>query len=152
VGSTTTSPVEIQVGQSKVNVSERELQAFVNGTGDLTAIRRLLSASSSANRRLIVYGGGLDRAREDIRRAGFGAPARAADGLVDSTMFAARLRQQFRQFGDVYLASDPALALENATGLPSVRSAKDVAVLKGERIQDWGVVDDLEEALKKAQV
>jgi peptidoglycan hydrolase-like protein with peptidoglycan-binding domain len=152
------SSISFQFGNEKISESRADVEAFISGTGSLP---RLEAALDSANNggggkpRIFVYRGLMS---DDIPNpGGVAIPISSALSSVSRrqmnvSKFASEMRSKYGDRAEVFLASDSDIAAKHADSISPVKGPKDLAVLKGEKVEDWGAVDEIVQSLKKAKI
>jgi len=152
------SSISFQFGKEKVVESRTDVEAFLSGSGSLPKLEAALGGASSG-------GGGKPPIFIFRGTVGDDAPNPGGDPIPISTALASLGRRQInmskfasemrRKYGDrveVFLASDSRIATKHAESITPVNGPSDLAVLQGEKIEDWGAIDDIVESLKKAKI
>jgi hypothetical protein len=147
------APIRLQVGMSVLTPPQSQLNDFLSGRSDLPGLSNAIKSTGKGHGdrpSLFVYRGALERFEAEVQEAGFGDDV--PPPAIDTVRFTADLRRRLAGMVDVYLASDTYLAQGNALIQPEIRKSSDLAVFKGEEIQDWGAIDDLANAFRQANI
>jgi hypothetical protein len=152
------SSIEFVLGGRRVSESRAAVEALLNGSGSLPkldAVVNELRGRDAEKPALLVYRDGVYGAHADSpeQQASFAA-AYAGVGLeqINPSELAGALRARYADRLNVYLASDRGIAEQHMRRIPHVSGAADIAVLKGEKIQDWGAIENVAASLKKAGI
>jgi hypothetical protein len=151
------SSIAFQVGKTTLKLDRNAVEAFLAGNGSLPELETAVGGSG-------MNGGGneppifvLRGPADDIpdpNRPKSAPIDLSALGLsqINATKLAAELKRRIGNKRSVYLGGDPVLATSNAKQIDVVDGAKDLAVLKGEKIETWGALDDLTQVLDRYKV
>ncbi|MGA3372994.1 MAG: hypothetical protein ABSC48_14655 [Terracidiphilus sp.] len=150
--------VYFQVGNERIAESRSDVETFISGTGSLPKLEAALGAGRNGGGGkppIFIYRGLFD---DELPNSGGNAiPISTALSSVrkrrlNPSQFAAQLRARYGDRADVFLASDTRRASHNADSITPLKGPQDLAVLKGEKVNDWGALDDLVQSLKKAKI
>jgi hypothetical protein len=146
--------VDFQVGATTVSESRASVESFLGGNGGLPKVESALSALPPAAHgkrpSVIIYRGGAYAGRSNqLLLAGIDDLGFAQ---VDPVKLASSFQSRYGDRVNVFLASDTQVAQDHLASIPQVRRPADLAVLKGEKIEDWGATENIESALKRAGI
>jgi hypothetical protein len=151
------SVISFQVGSQKISESRADVEAFISGTGALPRLEAALGNASKGGGKppIFVYRGLMS---DDVPNPDGGdVPILSALSSLkrrqaNASKFASEMRRKYGDRVEVFLASDGKVAAQHADSISPVKGPRDLAVLKGEKVEDWDAIDDIVQSLKKAKI
>jgi hypothetical protein len=136
--------IQLQIGKHRELISQSEMRRFLNGEGDLQTFDKFFNERQNDGQPLnfIILG--------DL--FAHGPSPKQPNGLQLTSALKRRYSNKTRKF---FFANDTEISKTNLRNLPSVNSAKDIAVVSEQssfKVIDYDVIANIEAELKKAGI